>query len=115
MKALGRQLVVEFWGCNELINSQEALEQALRKAVQEANAVLLDVRVHGFNPHGVSGVAIIAESHLAIHTWPEYGYAALDVFTCGEKTKPEAAIKVFRKLLQPERVEILEIKRGIRQ
>ncbi|MFN3346384.1 MAG: adenosylmethionine decarboxylase, partial [Candidatus Bipolaricaulaceae bacterium] len=81
--------------------------------VQRAGDTLIDVHVHTFNPHGVSGVAVIAESHISLHTWPEHGYVALDVFTCGEKVVPEAAFQVFRDLFRPQRTHLIEIKRGI--
>lgn len=114
MKALGRQFVVEMWGCNGNINAPGVIRKALEEAVRRANATLLDLRVHTFNPHGVSGVAVIAESHISIHTWPEHGYAAVDIFTCGEKSRPEAALEVFREVLKPKRMEVIEIKRGMR-
>ena len=113
MKALGRQLVVELWGCERNLNEPEEIRKALQEAVDRANATGLDIQVHTFNPHGVSGVAVIAESHISIHTWPELSYVALDVFTCGDKAIPEAAVEVFRELFRPQRVEVLEIKRGI--
>lgn len=113
MKALGRQLVVELWGCERNLNEPEGIRRALKEAVDRANATGLDIQVHTFNPHGVSGVAVIAESHISLHTWPELSYVALDVFTCGDKAIPEAAVEVFRELFRPQRVEVLEIKRGI--
>jgi len=84
------------------------------EAVRRANVTLLDLRVHTFNPHGVSGVAVIAESHISIHTWPEFGYAAVDIFTCGKDAHPEAALEVLREAFKPKRMEVIEIKRGIR-
>lgn len=114
MKALGRQFVIEMWGCNGNINASEVVRKAIEEAVKRANATLLDIRVHTFNPHGVSGVAVIAESHISVHTWPEHGYAAVDVFTCGERTNPEAALEVFRWVFRPKRIEVIEIKRGIK-
>lgn len=113
MRELGRHLMVELWGCQENLNNPEAIREALVEAVQQAGATLIDVGVHTFNPHGVSGIAIIAESHISLHTWPEYGYVALDVFTCGEKVEPAAAFAVFRKLFRPQRTHLIEIKRGI--
>ena len=113
MKALGRQLVVEFWGCERNLNSPEEIKSALQRAVDRAKATGLGIHVHTFNPHGVSGVAVIAESHISLHTWPELSYVALDVFTCGDKAIPEAAVEVLRELVRPQHVEVLEIKRGI--
>ena len=90
--ALGRHAICEFWGATHL-NSVERAEQALRDAVTAGHLSLVDVFVHQFSPHGVSGVAVIAESHLAIHTWPEHGYVAADVFTCREGVDLEALIE----------------------
>lgn len=114
MRGLGRHLVVELWGCQENLNDSQAIRKALVEAVRRAGATLIDVQVHTFNPHGVSGIAVIAESHISLHTWPEHGYVALDVFTCGEKVVPEAALEVFRELFRPQRTNLIEIKRGIR-
>lgn len=113
MKALGKQFVVEMWECERNINAPDALRHALQEAVDRAQATVLSIQVHTFNPSGVSGVAVIAESHISVHTWPEMDYAAVDVFTCGEKAIPEAALDVFRDLFRPQRVDVLEIKRGI--
>lgn len=111
MKAIGRHLILEMWGCKNL-DSAEAAESALREMVTALDVTLLDLRVHPFSPHGVTGVAIVSESHLAIHTWPEYGYAAVDVFTCGGRRDPDAAMPVLRKYFQPERVQVMEMTRG---
>ncbi len=114
MRELGRHLVVELWECQENLNNPEAIRKALVEAVRRSGATLIDVQVHTFNPHGVSGVAVIAESHISLHTWPEHKYVALDVFTCGEKVIPEAAFEVFRELFRPKLHNLIEIKRGIR-
>lgn len=114
MKALGRHLVVEMWGCKANLNEPERIREALAEAVERARATNLGVHVHSFNPHGVSGVAVIAESHISIHTWPELGYVALDVFTCGDRAIPEAALEVLKDLFRPQHMDVLEIKRGLR-
>ncbi len=114
MRGLGRQLVVELWDCERWVEDPDALRAALREAVKRAGATLIDVQVHPFNPHGASGMALLAESHISFHTWPELGYVALDVFTCGERVRPEAAVDVFRDLFAPRRVSIVEIRRGVR-
>lgn len=113
MQEVGRQFVVELWGCTRNVNDPEAIRRGLHRAVARAGTTALNIHVHTFNPHGVSGMAMIAESHIAVHTWPEMGYVALDVFTCGSKAMPEAAIEVFRDLFGPERTSVLEIRRGI--
>jgi S-adenosylmethionine decarboxylase len=68
--------------------------------------------VYPFSPVGVTGIAIVSESHLVIHTWPEYGYAAVDIFTCGSPRDPQAAVQVLHRLYDPERVGVMEINRG---
>lgn len=73
------------------LNDENYVYQTLIQAAEEANATLLDVRTHKFDPQGVTGFALLAESHIAIHTWPELNYATVDVFTCGDKTDPEQA------------------------
>ncbi len=82
-------------------------------AAKKANATIVDDKFHHFSPFGVSGVVVIAESHLAIHTWPEYRYAAVDVFTCGETLKPEVAAIHLAQVFQSQNPSIHEIKRGI--
>jgi S-adenosylmethionine decarboxylase len=112
LKSVGRHVILELWGCSNL-NSVEVVEQALREIVDATETTLLDLRVYPFTPIGVTGVAIVSESHIMIHTWPEYGYAAVDVFTCGEQTSPDAAIPVIRHHFAPERVQVMEMNRGI--
>ncbi len=88
------------------------IDQAMRDCVTAAGATLLHIHLHHFTPNGgVSGVAVLAESHISIHTWPEYGYAALDVFMCGA-AEPHKAIDVLRKAFQPGKVEVEERPRG---
>jgi S-adenosylmethionine decarboxylase proenzyme len=89
LKALGIQLAVELFDCDEnLLNDHRLLEQSLVEAATKAGATVVESVFHQFNPHGISGAVIIAESHIAIHTWPEYRYAALDIFTCGTDIDP---------------------------
>jgi spermidine synthase len=108
---LGRHAICEFWGASHL-NSVERAEQALRDAAAAGNTTLIDVFVHQFTPHGVSGIAMIAESHLAIHTWPEHGYMAADLFTCGDSDL-EAIIGVLRDVFEAEHVETQYLTRGV--
>lgn len=115
MKALGRHLIVEMWDADpKQLDSAETVEQALREAVDAIDGTLLSVRVHTFPVHGVTGVAVIAESHLAIHTWPEYGYAAVDVFTCNLEADIDAGVEALRRHLLPTRTQVMEVRRGIR-
>src|SRR5690349_7982292 len=81
--------------------------------VQRCGATLLEEMIHPFTPQGVTGVAVISESHILIHTWPEHGYAAVDVFTCGKKVTPEDVVPVLRHYFKPGHVQVMEMKRGI--
>ena len=83
----------------------------MRRCVDAARATLLHIHLHHFQPNGVSGVAVLAESHISIHTWPEVGYAALDVFMCG-KAEPDACIPVLREAFTAQRVGVNELLRG---
>jgi len=89
------------------------LKGILPAAASEAGATVLGESFHQFEPHGVSGVVIIAESHLFIHTWPECGYAAVDIFTCGDSVQPEKAVQILISKLGAKNHSILEIQRGI--
>ncbi len=111
MKAIGRHLILEMWGCMNL-NSVDVAEGALREMVEALDVTLLDLKVYPFSPVGVTGMAIVSESHLVIHTWPEYGYAAVDLFTCGARREPETAVPVLRKYYRPERIQVMEMTRG---
>jgi S-adenosylmethionine decarboxylase len=83
------------------------------KAAIDCGAVVLGNSFHHFNPQGVSGVVVIAESHISIHTWPEHGYAAVDVFTCGTSVEPEKAAGVLIEGLESENHSIMEVQRGV--
>ena len=108
----GKHLIVDFWGVNEL-NNIATIEDILRKAIQAANATLLHLHLHHFTPNGgVSGVAVLAESHISIHTWPEHGYAALDIFMCG-KADPLKALAVLQHNFKPTRSTLSTHKRGV--
>jgi spermidine synthase len=109
---VGRHAICEFWGASNL-NSTERLERALRDAVAAGNVTLIELFVHQFTPHGVSGVALIAESHLAVHTWPEHSYFAADFFTCGDNADVDAIIEVLKDAFSAERVDLRFITRGV--
>jgi S-adenosylmethionine decarboxylase len=114
LQRIGRHLILELWGCDTThINSIETIERAITETIDACGATLLDLRVYPFTPQGVTGVAILSESHLMIHTWPEHGYAAVDVFTCGQHTDPNKAIPVLRHYFKPQRVQVMEMNRGI--
>lgn len=113
MKALGRHILVEMYGCDQLIlNDRDSVRNSMLKATLESGATILGDSFHNFEPHGVSGVVVIAESHLSIHTWPEYGFAALDLFTCGDEVDPWKAFGHLRAAFKAEHSSQIEIKRG---
>ena len=107
----GTHLIIDLRGA-ERLDDLEHIETALREAVEASRATLLHLHLHHFTPNGgVSGVAVLAESHISIHTWPERGYAALDVFMCGE-ARPERTLEVFERVFRPEKMEVAEHLRG---
>lgn len=112
METRGRHLLAEYHGCDAAVLDDEgALESLLRRAAEQAGATVVRTVLHRFSPQGVSGVVLIEESHLSIHTWPESGYAAVDFFTCGDCT-PDLAVELLRVGLKAERVEVLFVTRG---
>ncbi len=114
MNALGRHLLLELFDCDaDAINSLETVKTALIEAAKRAQATIVDVVFHEFNPFGISGVVVIAESHLSIHTWPEYRYAAVDVFSCGEVLQPETAVTYLVEQFGAERASVVEMQRGV--
>ena len=116
MSALGRHVLDEFYGCPaEILNDIERIERTMVDAALEAGAEVREVAFHKFSPQGVSGVVVISESHLAIHTWPELGYAAVDVFTCGEKVDPWISCNYLKEYFAAQRIDAKEIKRGMFQ
>lgn len=114
MNALGKHLLLELQGCNqELLNDIGFLRTTMLAAARECGATVLGESFHQFSPQGVSGVVVIAESHLFIHTWPEYGYAAADVFTCGNTVQPEKAMEVLINDLGSKSHSMVEMRRGL--
>lgn len=114
MKSLGTHLIIELFECDRaLLDDPVAVERHLLEAVRLSGASPVQPFFHRFNPHGVSGVVIIAESHFSVHTWPEYGYCALDIFTCGEQIQSEPALEYLKKELKAARVSVVELKRGL--
>src|SRR5690554_1204078 len=113
-KSLGRHVLAEIFGCSaNILNDLERVEKIMVMAALEAGAEIREVVFHKFSPQGVSGVIVISESHLAIHTWPELGYAAVDVFTCGEKVDPWVSCNYLRDHFAAEQLDAQEITRGI--
>lgn len=114
MHALGKHLLVEMRDCNPgILRDLAEVKDAMVSAALEARATVVEVAFHEFNPFGISGMVIIAESHLSIHTWPEYGYAAVDVFTCGDLIKPEVAAAYLAGRFECADMSLVEMKRGI--
>ena len=113
LNALGRHHLAEYFGCDkEILNDVARIEEAMTEAADKSGATIVNSVFHLFNPHGVSGVVVIAESHLAIHTWPEYGFAAADFFTCGEKVTPKAALESLKFALKADSYDSREVQRG---
>lgn len=116
MNALGRHLLLELKDCNpEVLNDLKFLKECLYEAARKIGATVVNECFHEFNPHGISGVIVISESHLCIHTWPEHSYAAVDIFTCGEAVDPERAVKPLVDKLGCKNLSFIELKRGILQ
>ncbi len=114
MDALGRHLLLELRECNvAILDDLKYLENALVSAAIESGATVLDKSFHHFAPQGVSGVVLIAESHLSLHTWPEHAYAAVDIFTCGTTVKIEVAADSLIRQLGSRDPALLEVKRGV--
>lgn len=112
-KALGRHLFAEFYGCEyKLLDDLDHVSESMKKAAEIADATIVDWSFHRFQPHGISGVIVIAESHLTIHTWPEYGYAAVDLFTCGDSVDPWKAFDYLKTALEADRTDVDERLRG---
>ncbi|WP_303674461.1 adenosylmethionine decarboxylase [Vampirovibrio chlorellavorus] len=110
---LGRHLLVEFYGCQpETLDSVTAIETHMNAAALACGATIVQSTFHRFQPWGVSGVVVIAESHLAIHTWPEHGYASVDLYTCGAHIEPLVAYEHLRLMLDARQTEVQQILRG---
>ena len=108
----GSHLIIDLWEA-EGLGDRDRIEQALIDAVNAAGATLLHIHLHTFSDGGgVSGVAVLAESHISVHTWPEKGYAAFDVFMCGD-AQPRKAMEVFKRAFNPGRIVVGEHKRGV--
>ena len=113
MKALGRQILAEYYNCDyAILNSCKLIKKYMESAAHACNATIIESVFHLFNPHGISGVVVIAESHLAIHTWPEYNYAAVDIFTCGDTVDPWKAFEFLKMKLKASNSVTMEMKRG---
>ena len=116
MYALGRHLLLELKDCNEeLLDDLDFIRECLNEAAIRCGASVVGESFYHFSPRGVSGVVNIAESHISIHTWPEYGYAAADVFTCGDVVTPEEAATTIADKLEARNRSVIELRRGMLQ
>ena len=114
MKGLGRHVLAEVYGCGfDILNDLDRIREILVSAALSAGAEVLETTFHRFSPQGISGEVVISESHLAIHTWPELGYAAIDVFTCGSHVDPWVAMEAIIEEFGATSVTATEVKRGV--
>ncbi|SEQ11994.1 adenosylmethionine decarboxylase proenzyme [Virgibacillus subterraneus] len=113
MDTMGRHVIAELWECSiDTLNNISQIKQIFVDAALEAGAEIREVAFHKFSPHGVSGVVIIAESHLTVHSFPEHGYASIDVYTCSNTIDPNVAVEYIIKALEAKTFEQVEVKRG---
>ncbi|MFP3928824.1 MAG: adenosylmethionine decarboxylase [Desulfobacteraceae bacterium] len=114
MKSLGQHLILELEGCpSAILDDREAVSRVMSEAVKASGATMVETFFHQFAPQGVSGVVIISESHFSIHTWPEYGYAAVDVFTCGDQIDMEKAAHILRSGFRAGSIQKMLLTRGM--
>ncbi len=113
MHALGHHLLADLRGCDPArLSDLDLVRNAMLQAAQDSGATVVTQSFHHFSPLGISGVVIVSESHLAIHTWPEFGFAALDYFTCSDRVDQPRAIQTLRFALGAQEVSTREISRG---
>lgn len=110
-KHLGHHIIAEFTGCINL-NEIERLKEVLREAAVAAGATVLSVTTHQFEPFGMTGIAVLQESHISVHTWPEYGYASIDIYTCGTHVYLKKALEVLEDFFKPVKVTSVTVLRG---
>ncbi|OEF98106.1 S-adenosylmethionine decarboxylase proenzyme [Vulcanibacillus modesticaldus] len=114
MDTMGRHVIAELWGCNvDKLNNLKFIEKMMVDAALESGAEVREVAFHKFAPMGVSGVVIISESHLTIHSFPEHGYASVDVYTCGDRIDPNVAAEYITKQLEATKRESILVPRGM--
>lgn len=109
----GEHFLVDLHGCNaDVIATKDTTQEALLSAASRCGSTIIEYHFHQFSPHGVSGVILIAESHFSVHTWPENGFVAVDIFTSGEVMKPEVAIEFLKEAFSADRVDVMQVTRG---
>ena len=113
MDRLGKHLIIELFDCDSrIISDLKAVEKHMIEAVRLSGATMIRPFFHVFPPGGVSGIVVVAESHFSIHTWPEHGYSALDIFTCSDRIKSEEAVNYLKKNFKSGNSSTMEIERG---
>lgn len=114
MKILGRHLLAELTGCNvALLDDLDRLQEIFKTAAEKAGATVVNATSHRFSPHGVSVVVVISESHVSVHTWPEYAFASVDFYTCGDTVDPHKGLDYIKQELSATDSDVTEIARGI--
>jgi len=114
LNVLGKHLLLELKECNpQLLNDLDYIRNSLLRAAEDLGVHVVGESFHQFSPQGVTGILSIAESHISIHTWPEYGYAAADIFTCGSSFQPLQAAEILIEQLESKDQDITEIPRGL--
>lgn len=110
---ISSHIILELYDCtSSILDDPKKIKDLLIQTVKKANTTLIETKVHKFSPYGVSGFALISESHISIHTWPEVNYAAVDIYTCGKNTLPDVACEFLIKELKSKRPSITKIIRG---
>jgi len=114
MKALGKHLIVELYECDtRLLSDVDYIREAMMLCAREAKTTIIESIFHKFKPYGVSGIIVIAESHLSIHTWPEHKFASVDFFTCGDHSNPWQSFKIIKKKLKAKYFSVMKMERGV--
>ena len=114
MNGVGLHLLLELKECNpRLLNDMDFIRQALLNTAHDVGATVVGESFHRFSPQGVTGILAIAESHISIHTWPEFGYAAADIFACGSTFRPKQAAEILIERFESKDPDIIEVQRGM--
>jgi S-adenosylmethionine decarboxylase len=114
LHALAKHLVLELGDCNrEALDDLDLIKRVLYSAARELGVTVIGDNFHRFEPQGISGIIFVAESHLAIHTWPEYGYAAVDIFTCGDSFHPQSVAHLLIRDFDSRSPTVIELRRGV--